>query len=85
VTCNLIIGIKARVYRGRIIATMEMLLLLVGIAMEMLSIATETCRLVLLWVRPNRERSVFILLRWLVIDDRNMWEVYYASAHKVLS
>jgi hypothetical protein len=39
-----------------------------------IAVEMNSCRLVLLWVVPNRERSVFILLRWSVIDV-NMWGV----------
>jgi hypothetical protein len=48
---------------------------------ECCCIATNTCRLVLLRVGPNRECSVFILLRWLIIDVRNMWEVSMEGSH----
>jgi hypothetical protein len=49
-----------------LVANIDNQLLRVGVAMEMLCTATETCRLV--------------LLRW-VIDVRNMWEVFMEGSH----
>jgi hypothetical protein len=75
--------IVAMIWLNKQHETVEMVLLRICVAVEMLSRSRcmNTCRLVPLRDRPNREHSLFLLLRWSVTDVCNMWEVPMEGSH----
>jgi hypothetical protein len=75
--CNLAIGCKSCVYHGRTTATVEMVLLYVGVAMLHIYVAME------LLLHSNEDLQISTIVG-LNIDVRNMWEVSMEGCHRIL-